>query len=137
MNMLMNNEPVVIEPPATDVDFQKFMGTVTNAKLEDEAGKPPMYAVVLVNDPSTAADFVTRVIVEAFKVPASQAAEFMLAAHRGGSMVVCVLAKEVAETRLEAANAMIRVARPGRDFADWISPTCQLTFSLEPETKDE
>lgn len=126
-------ETSVIEPPATDVDFQKFMGTVVGAKLDEDTGKPEMYAVILHNDPSTFPDFVTQVIIDAFKVPAREASEQMLRAHARGKMVVCVLAKDVAETRLEVANSMIRVARPGRDFAAHLSPVCQLTFSLEPE----
>jgi ATP-dependent Clp protease adapter protein ClpS len=134
---MMNELPLVIESPASDVDFQKFMGVVVNTKLTEEVGKPPMYAVVLHNDNSTLPDFVTEVLVKAFQLPAQRAAEVMLTAHRGGQTIVCVLAKDVAETRLAVASSMIRAAQPGRDFASSLATTCQLTFSLELETEGE
>lgn len=96
---------------------------------------PPMYAVILHNDGTTTPEFVTHVLQEAFKVEGRHAYNVMLAAHRSGHSTVQIVTKEVAETRVANAEAMIAGAQAGTDHVN--RGPCELRFSIEQETKGE
>lgn len=135
----MGNE--TIERPETDQAFKSFLQNLQNAKQDEDTEQPQMYAVILHNDDSTFPDFVVQVLTDAFKVPnaGNVAMNVMLTAHRTGKCVVCVRPKDVAETQLEAAVAMIKAAVPDENFSVRMnggSQVCALTFSIEPEATD-
>jgi ATP-dependent Clp protease adaptor protein ClpS len=106
---------------------------VTTPVDQEKQAKPPMYAVILHNDNTTGPDFVTRVLMEAFSVEGVRARNIMMTAHRSGSAVVQVTVKEVAETRVANAEAIIRTAQQGVDFV--YARACELRFTVEEESK--
>lgn len=95
--------------------------------------KPPMYSVVLHNDHTTFPDFVVQVLQQAFSVEGQAAQKVMMTAHRGGQAVVKVTTKDIAESQLDAANAIIRGAEPGRHHGNR-NGNCELTFSVKAES---
>jgi ATP-dependent Clp protease adapter protein ClpS len=133
--------PPVAPPSQSDPDFKRFMDAVKDTKpVNDEAtAKPPMYAVILHNDGSTNPDFVTRVLESAFSIEHSAAGKIMYAAHCHGNALVKIVSKEIAETELQAARNLIVGARRDRDWFTFAtrSPSCELTFSIRPETDEE
>lgn len=106
---------------------------------DNKPATPPMYAVLLHNDNSTAPDFVVRILEGCFSVAGERAYKIMMAAHTGGQAVVKITSKDLAETQLAAAQAMIDAADPGQDFYSRRAPggRCELRFSVELETKGE
>lgn len=106
---------------------------VTKPVDETRQAKPPMYAVILHNDPTTGPDFVTRVLQEAFSVEGQKAYSIMLTAHRSGHSTVQIVTREVAETRMQTAGTLISLAQQGVDHVN--DGPCQLRFTIEQETK--
>lgn len=102
---------------------------------EEAPRKPDMWAVLVHNDDTTHFGFVQQVMQDAFAVPPSQARQIMMTAHNEGSAVVRILAKDEAETRLERVRALVRAG--GTRSTVHPSGNCQLTFSMEPESKGE
>ena len=113
--------PVIERPPVETPDNK-----ITPAK-------PPMYSVVLHNDHTTFPDFVVQVLQQAFSVEGAAAQKVMMTAHRGGQAVVKVTTKDLAESQLETANAIIRGAEFRRDHGNH-NGDCQLTFSIKAES---
>jgi ATP-dependent Clp protease adaptor protein ClpS len=77
--------------------------------------------VILVNDDYTPREFVVTVLKAEFRLSESQTYGVMLTAHRRGSCVVAVYAKDIAETKAT------RATEAGR------SKGYPLTFTTEPE----
>jgi len=61
--------------------------------------KPPLYAVLLVNDDYTPMEFVVDVICRFFGKTAEEATEIMLQVHEKGQGVCGIFTREVAETK--------------------------------------
>ena len=61
--------------------------------------KPPLYAVMLVNDDYTPMEFVIEVIEKFFQKNTEEATRLMLAVHEKGEAVCGVFTREVAETK--------------------------------------
>lgn len=89
---------------------------------------PPMYAVMLHNDATTNPLFVVEVLREVFAVGREKAIKIMMAAHTGGKACVEVYSKDMAETRVGQAMAMVTSGGAGQNAANPGSP-CELTFT--------
>ena len=74
--------------------------TTTRPKLE----KPKLYKIILFNDDYTPREFVTLVLRAVFRLNEETGYRIMMTAHKLGSCVVMVCAKDIAETK--AAEAM-------------------------------
>lgn len=61
--------------------------------------KPPMYAVVLVNDDYTPMEFVVHVLEKFFQKSIDEATEIMLQVHQKGHGVCGIYTREIAETK--------------------------------------
>ena len=80
-------------------------------KEEDVIQKPSRYVVILQNDDYTEAMTVSTAIQETFGVPSEQAFNIMMAAHNHGRAVVSSYgSKDVAETKADHANSIVKSA---------------------------
>lgn len=112
--------PVIERPP------------VTAPVKGEEPQKPPMYAVILHNDPSTHFHFVAHVLSEVFAVPLQEAAELTRKVHREGRGLVRVYSKEIAEAKVDKAMQMAASSKDGNGY--FSGAPCELTFTSEPQT---
>lgn len=83
--------------------------------------RPRLHKVILVNDDFTPREFVVTVLKSEFRMSEDQAYRVMITAHRRGTCVVAVYAKDVAETKAT------RATEAGR------SNGYPLLFTTEPE----
>ncbi|WP_058834613.1 ATP-dependent Clp protease adapter ClpS [Luteimonas abyssi] len=74
-----------------------------------EVAKPPMYAVVLLNDDYTPMDFVIDVLVRFFALDMENATQVMLHVHTRGRGVCGVYSREVAESKVAQVNEYSRL----------------------------
>src|ERR1700735_3563342 len=95
--------------------------TKPSIKVRSKTERPRLHKVILVNDDYTPREFVVTVLKAEFRLSESQAYGVMLTAHRRGSCVVAVYAKDIAETKAT------RATEAGR------SKGYPLTFTTEPE----
>ena len=95
--------------------------TKPRPKTKPKTARPPLHKVILVNDDFTPRDFVVRILKAEFRMNEDQAYRVMITAHRRGSCVVAVYAKDIAETK--AARATDAGRRAGYP----------LLFTTEPE----
>ena len=91
----------------------------TKTRLKTE--RPRLHKVILVNDDFTPREFVVTVLKAEFRMNEDQAYRVMITAHRRGSCVVAVYAKDIAETKAT------RATEAGR------SKGYPLLFTTEPE----
>ena len=91
-------------------------------KTETKTERPPLYKVILLNDDYTPREFVVMVLKAVFRMNESQAYTVMMTAHRKGSCVIAVFARDVAETKAKEATDL------GRQKG------YPLFFTTEPET---
>jgi len=82
--------------------------THTAVKDTDEAGLPPRYRVVLLNDHYTTMEFVVEILEQVFLKPHDEAVKIMLAVHGHGSGVAGVYVRQVAETKCAAVHRRAR-----------------------------
>lgn len=131
--------PEVIDKPVETRDpaFGNFLKKLTNTGEKEKDKAPDNYAVILYNDNSTNPEFVVKVLSQAFGVPPNRAQEIMMAVHRGRQGVVKITTKEQADRELLVAAAMIRNAEPNVDWFQRNSPHCELTFTVELESKGD
>lgn len=61
--------------------------------------KPPLYAVLLINDDYTPMDFVIHVLTKFFNKTESEAMEITLQVHNKGHGVCGIFTREIAETK--------------------------------------
>lgn len=80
--------------------------TTTKPKLE----RPKLYKVILMNDDYTPRDFVTMVLKAVFRMSAEAGYRVMMTAHRMGSAVVVVCARDIAETKAKEAVDLAKEA---------------------------
>jgi ATP-dependent Clp protease adaptor protein ClpS len=79
-------------------------------KVKTKTERPRLHKVILLNDDYTPREFVVSVLKAEFAMTEDQAHKVMITAHRLGSCVVGVFAKDIAETKAtratEAGRAM-------------------------------
>lgn len=61
--------------------------------------KPPLYAVMLINDDYTPMEFVIHVLTKFFDKNEEQATRLMLQVHEKGQAVCGIFTREIAETK--------------------------------------
>ena len=74
--------------------------TVTKPKLQ----RPRLYKVILVNDDYTPRDFVVLVLKAIFHMAEETSYRVMMTAHKMGTSVVVVCARDIAETKAKEAT---------------------------------
>lgn len=79
-------------------------------KAETKIERPRLYKVILHNDDFTPREFVVAVLMTEFNMTDGQAHKVMITAHRLGSCVVGVFAKDIAETKATRATDAGRAA---------------------------
>ncbi|MCB5201343.1 ATP-dependent Clp protease adapter ClpS [Neorhizobium sp. T786] len=80
--------------------------TVTKPRLE----RPKLYKVILVNDDYTPREFVVMVLKSVFRMGEETGYRVMLTAHRMGTAVVVVCARDIAETKAKEAVDLAKEA---------------------------
>ena len=91
--------------------------TVTKPKLQ----RPRLYKVILVNDDYTPRDFVVLVLKAIFHMAEETSYRVMMTAHKMGTSVVVVCARDIAETKAKEATDLAKEAG------------FPLLFQIEPE----
>ncbi|PVZ84042.1 ATP-dependent Clp protease adapter ClpS [Serratia sp. S1B] len=73
-----------------------------------ELKRPPLYAVVLLNDDYTPMDFVIEILQEFFAMNLDQATQVMLTVHYEGKGVAGTYPRDIAETKANQVNNYAR-----------------------------
>ncbi len=95
--------------------------TKPRTKVRPKTERPRLHKVILVNDDYTPREFVVTVLKGVFGMNEDQSYRVMITAHRRGTSVVAVYAKDIAETKAtEATDEGRRAGFP-------------LLFTTEPE----
>jgi Uncharacterized conserved protein len=71
--------------------------------------RPPLYAVLLLNDDYTPMDFVVEVLLHFFAMTEEKATQVMLHVHTRGRGVCGVFTREVAESKVAQVNEFARL----------------------------
>jgi ATP-dependent Clp protease adaptor protein ClpS len=103
--------------PMSDNDVVLKPKTKTKLKVE----RPKLYKIILVNDDYTPREFVIMVLKAVFRMSEEAGYRVMMTAHKLGSCVVMVCARDIAETKAQEAIDLAKSA----DFP--------LMFTTEPE----
>lgn len=74
-----------------------------------ELARPPLYAVLLLNDDYTPMDFVVEVLTRFFSMPLEKATQVMLHVHTRGRGVCGVFTREIAESKVAQVNEFARM----------------------------
>ena len=80
--------------------------TTTKPKLE----RPKLYKVILLNDDYTPREFVIVVLKAVFRMSEEAGYRVMMTAHKLGSCVVVVCARDIAETKAKEATDLAKEA---------------------------
>ncbi len=70
--------------------------------------RPPLYAVVLMNDDYTPMDFVIEILQQYFAMNLDQATQVMLTVHYEGKGIAGVYPRDIAETKANLVNNYAR-----------------------------
>lgn len=73
-----------------------------------ELKRPPLYAVVLLNDDYTPMDFVIEILQQYFAMNLDQATQVMLTVHYEGKGTAGVYPRDIAETKANLVNNYAR-----------------------------
>ena len=94
-------------PPDDDAPEQDWdTGTVVEERpAEPKVKRPPLYKVILLNDDYTRMEFVVHVLMRFFDMDPEKATQVMYTIHTGGSAVVGIYTRDIAETKSEQVNA--------------------------------
>ncbi|MEM8555277.1 MAG: ATP-dependent Clp protease adapter ClpS [Pseudomonadota bacterium] len=79
--------------------------TIVRPKTKTKTERPKLWKVILLNDDYTPRDFVVSVLKSEFRMSEAEAHPVMITAHQKGACVVAVFTKEVADTKVQRANA--------------------------------
>ena len=82
--------------------------TKPRAKIELKTERPRLHKVILVNDDYTPREFVVVVLKTEFRMTEEQAYRVMMTAHRRGTCVVAVYARDIAELKATRATELGR-----------------------------
>jgi len=72
--------------------------------------RPRLYKVILVNDDYTPREFVVLVLKAVFRMSEETSHRVMLTAHKMGTSVVVVCARDIAETKAKEATDLAKEA---------------------------
>jgi ATP-dependent Clp protease adaptor protein ClpS len=85
-------------------------GTTLKPKSTTRLERPKLYKVILFNDDYTPREFVTLVLKVVFRIGEDAGYRVMMTAHKLGSCVVVVCAKDIAETKVSEAMDLAKEA---------------------------
>ena len=94
---------------AVDDEGHEDDGDIAVQTAPPQLKRPPLYAVVLMNDDYTPMDFVIEILQQYFAMNLDQATQVMLTVHYEGKGVAGVYPRDIAETK---ANQVNNYARP-------------------------
>lgn len=97
-----------INPRLSTADDEHPEGDVVVQTAPPEIKRPPMYAVVLMNDDYTPMDFVIEILQQYFAMNLDQATQVMLTVHYEGKGVAGVYPRDIAETKANLVNNYAR-----------------------------
>ncbi len=103
--------------PMSDNDVVLKPKTKTKPKVE----RPKLYKIILVNDDYTPREFVIMVLKAVFRMSEETGYRVMMTAHKLGTCVVMVCARDIAETKAQEATDLAK------------SAGFPLMFTTEPE----
>lgn len=103
--------------PMSDNDVVLKPKTKTKPKVE----RPKLYKIILVNDDYTPREFVIMVLKAVFRMSEETGYRVMMTAHKLGTCVVMVCARDIAETKAQEAVDLAK------------SAGFPLMFTTEPE----
>lgn len=89
-------------------DAEGTDGGVAVQTAPPELKRPPLYAVVLMNDDYTPMDFVIEILQQYFALNLDQATQVMLTVHYEGKGVAGVYPRDIAETKANQVNNYAR-----------------------------
>ena len=72
--------------------------------------RPPLYKVILLNDDYTPREFVVLVLKAVFRMAEETSYRVMMTAHKMGTSVVVVCARDIAETKAKEATDLAKEA---------------------------
>lgn len=81
---------------------------ITRKKVEKKLKKPPLYKVLLHNDPYTTREFVVEMLRGVFHRSETESVQIMLHVHNNGVGVAGVYPFEVAETKIQTVENLAR-----------------------------
>lgn len=89
-------------------DQDEAEGDIAVQVAPPEVKRPPLYAVVLMNDDYTPMDFVIEILQQYFALNLDQATQVMLTVHYEGKGVAGVYPRDIAETKANQVNNYAR-----------------------------
>ncbi len=101
--MSMKQLPLVMSSDDDELRQDRGIG-VLEAPAKPKLQKPPMYAVILLNDDYTPMEFVVEVLQVFFSMDREKATQVMLAVHRTGKATCGIFTRDVAETKSAQVN---------------------------------
>ena len=93
-----------INPRLSDSQSNEPEGDIAVQTAEPQLKRPPLYAVVLLNDDYTPMDFVIEILQQYFALNLDQATQVMLTVHYEGKGVAGVYPRDIAETKANQVN---------------------------------
>lgn len=87
---------------------QRGFGVEVKDRPREKTKRPPMYTVLVHNDPYTLREFVSFVLMRFFQKTLEQANKVMMIAHTHGLAAAGTYSKEIAETKVHAATSYCR-----------------------------
>ncbi|AXY56592.1 ATP-dependent Clp protease adapter ClpS [Acinetobacter chinensis] len=97
-----------LSPRMSDVPQDEDQGEIAVQTAPPELKRPPMYAVLLMNDDYTPMDFVIEILQQYFAMNLDQATQVMLTVHYEGKGVAGVYPRDIAETKANQVNNYAR-----------------------------
>ncbi|SPL69025.1 ATP-dependent Clp protease adapter protein ClpS [Acinetobacter stercoris] len=97
-----------ISPRMSSASDEHPEGDVVVQTAPPQVKRPPMYAVVLLNDDYTPMDFVIEILQQYFAMNLDQATQVMLTVHYEGKGVAGVYPRDIAETKANQVNNYAR-----------------------------
>jgi len=78
---------------------------ITESRSDQQLARPRLWRVLLHNDDYTTQDFVVWILETIFQKPRGEAFAIMLSVHRSGLGLAGVYTRDVAETKVKAAQS--------------------------------
>lgn len=97
-----------LSPRMSDVPQDEDHGEIAVQTAPPELKRPPMYAVLLMNDDYTPMDFVIEILQSYFGMDFDQASQVMLTVHYEGKGTAGVYPRDIAETKANQVNNYAR-----------------------------
>ncbi|WP_130802852.1 ATP-dependent Clp protease adapter ClpS [Acinetobacter ihumii] len=97
-----------VNPRLSDSQNNEPEGDIAVQTAEPQLKRPPLYAVVLLNDDYTPMDFVIEILQQYFALNLDQATQVMLTVHYEGKGVAGVYPRDIAETKANQVNNYAR-----------------------------